>query len=278
MPLPEPTIPSQVLFDTKVYSGENFKPMAKGMEFINDSVGGAAQSPCFSPRKFTSPLTRGPPGFAPIGYDTNGLNFSSYDAKGSYPSSPQKSYLSSSKSVFKRSSTYEMPPRMLRNMQVSTNPSKSPVRRQPYPNRPPTAAEMNFFEELGLDSQRESCRSNSSASSDQSVIDSDETLSIVREGNSILSPDSDWIEVKSARKGKHSTGRKSKERKNASKQLNDGSVDSPAPNLPELCVDDKIDIITEMGFSKSEAIKALQSCEKDLQRAVDWLISKPISS
>lgn len=271
MPLPVPTIPSQVLFDTKfvVDSSEGNAMLPKSYESISCEAMGSSNSPCLSPQSFASPLMRGPPGFAPISHESKMGGFPALESRVSYPPSPFKTFMGNGngngKAVFKRNAyTYELPPRMLK-----LHYQKSPPHRKPV-SRPTQPAEMNFFEELGLDSQRESGRSESSASSEHSFIDREETISIVDEDGSNASPQqSDWIEVKSTRKGKHPHGKKQKSKeKRATATTEDGSH-------TEMCVDDKVELITQMGFTKSEAVKALVACDKDLQRAVDWLISKP---
>lgn len=269
MPLPVPTIPSQVLFDTKfvIDSNERNAMLPKSYESSSCEAMGSSDSPCLSPQRFASPLMRGPPGFAPISHESKMGGFPALESRVSYPPSPYKTFVGNGngKAVFKRNAyTYELPPRMLK-----LHYQKSPPHRKPVP-RPTQPAEMNFFEELGLDSQRESGRSESSASSEHSFIDREETISIVDEdGTSAPPQQSDWIEVKSTRKGKPPHGKKQKSKgKRGEATAEDGSH-------TEMCVDDKVELITQMGFTKSEAVKALVACDKDLQRAVDWLISKP---
>ncbi len=268
MPLPVPTIPSQVLFDTKfvIDSNERNAMLPKSYESSSCEAMGSSNSPCLSPQRFASPLMRGPPGFAPISNESKMGGFPALENRVAYPPpSPYKTFMgngNNGKAVFKRNPyTYELPPRMLKLHYQKSPPHRKPVPRQTQP------AEMNFFEELGMDSQRESGRSGSSASSEHSFIDREETISIVNEDGTNASPQqSDWIEVKSTRKGKqpHSKKQKSKEKRAA------GTAEDT-----EMCVDDKVELITQMGFTKSEAVKALVACDKDLQRAVDWLISKP---
>ncbi|CAL8121816.1 unnamed protein product [Orchesella dallaii] len=269
MPLPTPTIPSHVLYNRNfLLEGESFQ--TTNIVEANKSFGlGNFQS---SPQKFMSPLLRGPPGFTSVAYEPK-LGMFSSDNSANRSTSPFRGGGAGGltpKYGYKRN-TYELPPRMLRNLTISNHRSTTP--RKPTSRLLP--AEMNFFEELGLDSPlaKETSRSASSTSTDNSVVDPDETVSVVDEEYSDLSPQSDWVEVKSTRKGKHQSVRKVRTR---DKHLS--SPEEPSEITSEMSVDDKVELITQMGFSKTQAIKALQACDKDLQRSVDWLISKPTSN
>ncbi|ODM91944.1 putative helicase with zinc finger domain [Orchesella cincta] len=271
MPLPTPTIPSHVLYNRNFFLEGGSSPAVANIVEANQSFGlGNFQS---SPQKFISPLLRGPPGFTSVAYEPK-LGMFSSDNSATRSTSPYRGGGAggglATKYGYKRN-TYELPPRMLKNLSLGNHRSTTP--RKLTSNLLP--AEMNFFEELGLDSQsaKETSRSGSSSSSDNSIIDSEEAIGVVDEEYSNLSPQSDWIEVKSTRKGKHQSTRKSR-----GKDKHLPGSEEALETTSEMSVDDKVELITQMGFSKTQAIKALQACDKDLQRAVDWLISKPTSN
>jgi hypothetical protein len=102
----------------------------------------------------------------------------------------------------------------------------------------------------------------------------------------------DWIEVKSSKKPKSPTTKlakgddqqKNKKGKKRSKgsgatiivsgiiSPTHGYNSSNSQSQDDISVEEKIESLKEMGFEKKHAIKALQACDKDLARAVDWLI------
>lgn len=272
MPLPVPTIPSRILFNSEPES-----TIRAGLEHMH------------SPSAFSSPILRGPPGFISIPVESKIGNFSNPpENKISFPMSPQRlsggftgagagfcrNQDQAKYSNYKRN-TYELPPRMLKNLHLTTVHNKSPVRKRNNFNKS-EQDEMNFFEELGLDLQEtnEKGRSASSASSEQSFLENEGAQK--QEGR--ISSQNEWIEVKSTRKGKNQVAKraKSREKHNANSAVNTGEY-SQEINPSDMSEDDKLELITQMGFSRALAIQALEASGKDLQGAVDWLVSNPPS-
>lgn len=92
----------------------------------------------------------------------------------------------------------------------------------------------------------------------------------------------EWIEVKSTKKGKKDHNQQQQQQpQQRHKKKKSSTVISTVSTFPfdskndgnkVMTVSDMIDSLIEMGFTKGQAIKALQMCNRDLERAVEWLI------
>lgn len=129
---------------------------------------------------------------------------------------------------------------------------------------------FDFFNELGLleknktlskslkaQSSSTSSSSQDSPDDDKFAFDSLEFPDLQKEGS--------WIEVKGSKNKSKGTCGGQKKKGGRRKKVQEQEVSS-------LSVEEKIASLMEMGFEKRQAIKALQTCAKDLERSVEWLI------